>query len=183
MYIILADGIHLKRILEAKEAVYDEGKWNLVDVDISTVEADQTSHTHIPSHPWNTSITPDYISLNLAVAEPHHLSIRELREFIQYNVGKNISTQRYNLAYWNKLLSPVITIGLAMLGIAFIFGPLRSVSIWFRIVMGSVTALSFKLAQELMGEMSVVFDLNPLLMVSLPTLFSLLISLHLLRKT
>jgi lipopolysaccharide export system permease protein len=60
------------------------------------------------------------------------------------------------------------------LGISFVFGPLRDSTMGFRIFIGVVFGISFRIFQDMLGPLSVVFQFPPLLAVLVPILFCVL---------
>jgi lipopolysaccharide export system permease protein len=61
-----------------------------------------------------------------------------------------------------------------LIGISFIFGPLRSVTVGQRLIVGILVGLTFKFAQDLMGPASSVYGFAPWLAVLVPILVCLM---------
>src|SRR5690606_25018666 len=55
-----------------------------------------------PSRRWGTALTPAL--LNIVVAEPETLSIRNLHYYINYLKEQGLGSSDYSLAYWEKVL-------------------------------------------------------------------------------
>ena len=73
-------------------------------------------------------------------------------------------------------------VSLVLVGISFVFGPLRSVSMGLRIFAGVITGVVFMIVQNLMGPSSLVFGFPPVLSVLIPIAICLLIGMALLRR-
>ena len=73
-------------------------------------------------------------------------------------------------------------VSLVLIAISFVFGPLRQVTMGYRIFAGVLVGLVFSTAQDLLGPASVVFGFPPLLAVVIPTLVCAAIGLILLRR-
>lgn len=69
--------------------------------------------------------TPEMIEV--VAVKPASLSVQGLVNYIRYLKENGLSSDRYYLALWNKLVLPVTTLVMVFLSIPFIFGPLRSV--------------------------------------------------------
>ena len=65
---------------------------------------------------------------------------------------------------------PLSVLGLAMLALSFVLGPLREVSMGVRLSVGLLVGLSFKYLQDLFGPMSLVYDVYPVVAVGTPIL-------------
>ena len=129
---------------------------------------------------WDTPLTPGL--LNIIVAEPETLSIRNLQYYINYLHEQGLGSSDYSLAFWEKFLQPIATISLVLVAISFIFGPLREVTMGQRIFTGVVFGVVFRLIQSLLGPSSVVFGFAPVIAVAIPIVFCLLLGIFLLRR-
>ncbi|MEE8079392.1 MAG: LptF/LptG family permease, partial [Pseudomonadales bacterium] len=61
-------------------------------------------------------------------------------------------------------------LGLALIALGFVLGPLREVSMGVRISVGILVGLTFKYLQDLLAPMSIVYDMPPALAVLAPIL-------------
>lgn len=120
--------------------------------------------------------------LNTVVMEPEALSISGLWQYIHYLADQGLNNNRYWLAFWTKVLQPLVTAALVLMAISFIFGPLRSVTLGQRIFTGVLVGFVFRIAQDLLGPSSLVFDFPPLLAVVIPASACALAGLWLLRR-
>jgi len=66
--------------------------------------------------------------------------------------------------------------------LSFIFGPLRSVSMGARIMMGVFTGILFFISNEVLGSLSLVYQLPPILGAMLPSLFFISAAWYFIRK-
>lgn len=176
----------LVRTLFAKRAVFHNiGKhrsyWLLEDLIATDISKDDISTQRIPSYEWKTNIRPDLLS-NEMLVQPGNLSISELKRKIKYLGEQELSTSKYELGYWQKVLQPLSTIGLVFVAISFIFGPLRESSMGVRIVTGMVVGILFKFSQDLMSPASLVFSFPPVLAVLVPILGCFILGYFLFRR-
>jgi lipopolysaccharide export system permease protein len=95
---------------------------------------------------------------------------------------QNADTSVYELAYWRKVLQPLVIIGLVLIGISFVFGPLRDSTMGLRIFVGVVIGISFKIIQDMLGPFSIVFGFPAVLAVLMPVLLCMGVGLYLLRR-
>jgi lipopolysaccharide export system permease protein len=116
------------------------------------------------------------------VLPPEALSITGLWSYIHYLGEQGLNNGRYWLAFWTKVLQPLVTAALVLMAISFIFGPLRSVTLGQRVFTGVLVGFVFRIVQDLLGPASLVFGFTPLLAVALPATVCALGGLWLLRR-
>lgn len=164
----------------ARRATYSTDHWQLNDVTTTHFRGDHTEVIKAPEERWDVSVTPEL--LNTVVLAPESLSITGLWDYIHYLADQGLNNARYWLAFWGKVLQPVVTAALVLMAISFIFGPLRSVTLGQRVFTGVLVGFTFKIAQDLLGPSSQVFGFPPLLAVLLPAGICALAGVWLLRR-
>ena len=118
------------------------------------------------TRPWFSELTPEVLTLN--ILPPDALSMQTLYGYINFLEQRNSDTASYELAFWEKILQPFAILGLVLVGISFVFGPLRQATVGFRIFVGVLFGISFRLVQDIVGPLSIVFELPPLMAILLP---------------
>lgn len=164
----------------AKRAEFEGGTWELLDVTTTRFDPDRTQVLHEDSVPWDIQLSPQLLST--AVLDPAALSISGLWDYIHYLARQGLNNGPYWLAFWSKVLKPVVTMALVLMAISFIFGPLRSVTLGQRVFTGVLVGFIFQIAQDLLGPSSLVFGFSPLLAVLIPTGICTLAGFWLLRR-
>jgi lipopolysaccharide export system permease protein len=96
--------------------------------------------------------------------------LQDLYRQIEYMDRERLSAEVYRLAYWTKIFQPFSVLGLALLALGFILGPLREVGMGVRLSVGVFAGLGFKYLQDLFAPMSMVYDLPAAIAVLLPIL-------------
>jgi lipopolysaccharide export system permease protein len=69
-----------------------------------------------------------------------------------------------------------------LMALSFIFGPLRSVTMGARVILGVLTGFGFFVSNEVFGALSLVYQLPPFLGASLPSLVFAVFSMYLLQR-
>ena len=164
----------------AKRAQFDQGHWQLNDVSTTFFHDRSTEVIKVPEESWDVSLSPQLLST--VVMAPESLSIAGLWSYIHYLKEQGLNNGRYWLAFWVKVLQPLVTAALVLMAISFIFGPLRSVTLGQRVFTGVLVGFTFKIAQDLLGPMSLVFGFSPLFAVLAPTAICALAGIWLLRR-
>jgi lipopolysaccharide export system permease protein len=141
---------------------------------------DRTEVTTFVTRDWNTKLSPEL--LNLIVLPPESLAMRGLNEYSNYLKEQGQDASKYELVFWDKALQPLTIISLVLIAISFIFGPLREVTMGYRVFAGVVVGLVFRTSQDLLGPASIVFGFSPLLAVAFPAIICCLIGVILLRR-
>ncbi len=150
----------------ARRGEFVDNAWQLVDIRETRFLGDRTEVLERPNEVWDSGLTPTLLSV--IVVEPVDLSISGLKAFSNYLGEQGLSSVDYQLAFWVKLLQPLAILALVLIGISFIFGPLRSVTVGQRLIVGILVGLTFKFAQDLMGPASSVYGFAPWLAVLAP---------------
>ncbi|MDG9882085.1 MULTISPECIES: LPS export ABC transporter permease LptG [Pseudomonas] len=171
---------HMQSSSFARRAQYQQDHWLLTDVTTTLFRGDHTEIVKAPEERWDVALTPQL--LNTVVMAPESLSITGLWDYIHYLSDQGLNNDRYWLAFWTKVLQPLVTAALVLMAISFIFGPLRSVTLGQRVFTGVLVGFVFRIAQDLLGPSSQVFGFPPLLAVLLPAVICALAGVWLLRR-
>lgn len=155
------EGRRLEKSIFATRALYHEGGWSLIDVQISEFEASRVIASYVDLMPWQTELTPSLLSI--LIVKPDNLSMTGLFRYAAYLADQGLDGGMYILSFWKKALQPATTISLVLIAISFVFGPLRSVAMGTRVFVGLVVGLSFKYVQDLLGPASMVFGFEPVI--------------------
>ena len=129
---------------------------------------------------WETELTPELLSY--VILEPEHLSFSKLYRYGVYLASQGLDAAEYHLAFWQKLMVPVASIGMVLIAISFVFGPLREVTMGLRLTAGIVASLVFHYGQQFFGHLSIVFDASPFLAAVVPALLCVFAGVLLMRR-
>ena len=175
--------LRLKQTSFAKTGYYSNERqgWLLQDVEFTALISDQRiDEGRLDEAFWSTELTEEM--LRVILVPPVELPISGLSSYSSYLDDQGVDATSYELAFWNKVLQPLSIIALVMIGVAFIFGPLRGVTVGQRIITGVVIGLVFKFSQDLLAPASQVLGFSPLLAALLPITISFAIALWLLSR-
>ena len=154
--------------LTAKSAIYQGDTWLLSDVEEFVLIENEIITKNHSQKIWNSSLTPK--KLGVVTVTPESLSLRGLIDYLDYLEANEQDTSRYELAFWRKIMQPLTVAVMLLVALSFIFGPLRSVSMGARIMMGVFTGILFFISNEVLGSMSLVYQLSPILGATMPSL-------------
>lgn len=170
----------LQSTLYAERASFQGDYWLLEDVNSNRIGERKISRQQSASQRWETDLTPEL--LNILVLNPLDLPVAGLWKYSRYLQSQGLNNQSYALALWKKLLQPLSTLVLVLIGVSFIFGPLREVTMGFRIFIGVLVGIVFRTVQDMLAPASLVYGFPPLYASLLPIIVCLLIGLLLLRR-
>ena len=177
----------MRRSLFAQRGVYHDiraGKnyWLLEDVTYSDFTGSMVKVEKLPGFEWRTSLTPNLISSEIVV-QPDRMSIRELIAKITYMDEQGLESKKFELGFWDKVFQPIATLSLVLIGISFIFGPLRDSSMGTRVLAGVIVGITFKFLQNLISPASLVFGFSPIIAVLAPIFLCLLVGAYVLKRS
>ncbi|QSP94211.1 LPS export ABC transporter permease LptG [Marinobacter salinisoli] len=164
----------------APRAIYQGDHWLLERVQTTEIRADGTRLVENQTLKWDTGLSPRLLSV--LIVKPENLSMSGLFTYAQYLGDQDLNASPYWLAFWKKVLMPLGTAVMVLVAISFIFGPLRSVTMGFRVFTGLLVGLLFKYMQDLLGPMSLVYGFNPMLAVLIPIAVNALVGAVLMRR-
>lgn len=170
----------LSRLTRAESAVYRRGQWMLEGVVQSEISEQGVISQHLVQAPWKTTLSPDL--LNVVTVRPNTLSIVGLSQYVDYLRDNGLDASTYEQALWNKLVAPLVTAVMVFISIPFVFGPLRSVSVGHRVLIGTLAGVGFHIINQMFSYMGLVFALNPVVSALLPATIAFAIGYWMLRR-
>lgn len=172
----------LDKVFFAKNANFSSANnsWTLHQIEEVTLTSSGSSLQTQETSIWQTTLTP--IILKALVLKSQNQSISDLYLFAHYLAQQGLATGRYWLAFWNKVLQPLAIVSLVLVSMSFVFGSLRSATMGFRVFCAIAVGLLFSYSQDMLGAISLVYGLSPLVAAALPVLFCGVLGGYLLKK-
>jgi len=171
---------HLIMSRFAERAIYQRESWQLERIVETHFLDEEVVSKSYPTMAWKTELSPSLLSV--LILKPDDLSITGLYTYSRYLNEQDLNSSEYMMAFWKKALQPLTTAVLVLVAISFVFGPLRSVTMGFRVFSGVIVGLVFKYAQDLLGPSSLVFGFNPIYATLIPILICFVAGIYLLRR-
>ncbi len=171
----------LQTMLFAQTGRYQgDGKWLLKGVQQTFVSIDSVSSTRADFMYWETKLSPD--KLGVVSLKPEDLNLQGLRDYNKYLIENGLDARRYQLAFWKKILQPLAVAVMMFLALSFISGPLRTVTVGARVVMGILVGFLFNMLSKVFGPVILVYDMPVILAASLPIILFGIIASVMLNK-
>jgi len=172
---------HLIRALHAEQAKFlGNRQWKLEKIRQSEISKQKIISTQLGEQLWKSSIAPDL--LKIVVVNPDNLSIVDLAQYIDFLKGNRQKSQVFELAFWGRIVNPLITFVMLLLATPFVIGIKRGVSAGARMMIGVVIGMGFNIIDRIVSHLGLIYDYNPPLVAAFPSLTVLTLALIFSRK-
>jgi len=161
--------LKLQYFIQASEGKYDETNqvWVLNQANIYDYTGQNITQKIEKDYKWKTAIEPSYF--NVLVIPPEDMSALGLIKYIEHLKSNNQSTQRYQIAFWGKLLYPIACISMSLIGLAFIPNNRRNINLGTKLFAGILIGVAFFFVTRLIGFMALLFGWNAIISALMPT--------------
>ena len=110
------------------------------------------------------------------------LPVWGLYRYINFMHDNGQEATSFEVAFWSKIVMPLVTLVMVFLAVPFVFGSMRGVGVGQRIFAGILLGMVFFLLNKVFGHMAVVYSLNPLFAASLPGLLFLALGVWFVKR-
>lgn len=163
----LDDDLRVRNMVHAESGFYADGQWQLQNIRQSRIGDAGVTTTERASIAWQSLLEPSLLEV-LAV-KPEDLAASALARYVDYLEENNLSSERYRLAFWVKVVTPFSALVMLLIAIPFVFGSLRSAHAGTRLLVGVLLGMGFYLANQALNQMGLVYGLPPLFSALAPT--------------
>ncbi len=168
---------NLESVTYAKQGkMVKKGEWLLKDVQVSLLSKQGVKVQHLAEKQWKSSIDNDV--LDVVVMDPENLALIELSKYINFLKDNKQDFAKYELAFWARVVNPFVTLVMLLVAAPFVVGVGRGTAMGPRMVMGVLIGMSFNIIDNSVGQMGIVYGLNPLLVATFPSLLVLSAALY-----
>jgi lipopolysaccharide export system permease protein len=162
-------GQHLVSASHADKGERHKGRWIFQNVSVSMFSPNAIIIQHFPNQQWPVSLDPKLISA-LDININSQPTLKQLYRYISYMKSMGLSSRSYEFDLWKRIFQPLATLVMIGLGVPFIFGPLRTVTMGLRILIGVVIGFVFYTFNAFLGPFSLVYQVPPLWAAASPVL-------------
>lgn len=170
----------LARALRAERARFVDGRWQVHEIRSTRLQGDTLTTERVEQSTWDRLVRPELFEL-LAV-QPSSLPIWRLDGYVEYLERNRLDAARFQLAFWQKIATPLSTLVMLLLSLPVIFGPLRSAGVGQRIFLGSLIGVGYFLASELFAHIGIVYGLAAPVAALAPVILFSAVGVHALRR-
>ena len=174
------ENAQLHSLMQARSARYTNGAWLLQEVKHHHIALDHFTIEQQTEVLWPSSINPD--TLDILAADPEDLSMRDLMAYIGYLKNNALDARHYQLAFWNKVFSPVTHLAMLMIAMPFAFTRQRTSGAGQRLMIGVMLGLLFYLLSRMLSNWVLLSNLPTALGAALPPLLFFAVGTLTLRR-
>ncbi|GFO72973.1 lipopolysaccharide export system permease protein [Bathymodiolus japonicus methanotrophic gill symbiont] len=159
---------HLQKLTYARRGRYlDKQRWLLSDVNISIISPQGVRGESVKDFIWTSVIDPGVV--DVVVVDPENMSLSDLSKYVEFLQENKQDAAKYELAFWARLINPFITLVMLLVSAPFVVGVGRGISLGPRMMVGILIGMSFNIIDNAVGQMGIVYGLNPLFVAVLPS--------------
>lgn len=180
-YVVVDGRLRLSRRAETGTFHGGEERWWLRDMVQTRLDGQDARVERRARAPWRGAADAALFTTG-AVVDPAQLSLMALRGRVRQLRAEGLDATGYQVAFWTKAFQPLAVLGLVLLAVGFVVGPLREVGMGTRLCVGIAVGLAFKYLVDVFGPVSVVFAVPPAVAMSVPVAVCWLAGACLLRR-
>jgi|APSaa5957512535_1039671.scaffolds.fasta_scaffold35255_2 lipopolysaccharide export system permease protein len=171
----------LSQISHANSGQFSADKWLLPQVNTRHFSRSRIDNTHQVAQEWEANLSLQ--NLFVLSTASYLLPIADLFNYLWF-IDDDGSTQHKQLliSFWKKLFLPLTILSLVVLALAFVLGPLRSVTMSAKVLTGIVVGSVLLLIQLLMEPVIIIASLPSILSIIIPIVLTLSLALWMLRR-
>lgn len=172
--------------MSARSATTTKSGWTLKAVRRTGFSSRGVRHSSQETIKWSTSINREL--LQVFAAAPELMSSWQLGRYIGHLRKNHQQTARYELTLWSKLMVPISTAVMLLVGLPFVFGSGRSGGLGRRIFIAILLGLAYSFLQGgagyygFIGHLGLVYGAPVILSAILPTALFLMLAIGLMRR-
>jgi lipopolysaccharide export system permease protein len=126
----------------------------------------------MPERPLVSEITPGILAV--LFADPDRMSASGLAAYTKHLAENNQSTERYEIAYWRKLIYPFAVFVMMAVALPFAYLHVRSGGVSLKIFVGIMIGVGFQLVNSLFAHVGLLKSWPPFATAVAPSLLFLL---------
>ncbi len=154
------------RMLDAREALYRDGAWQLQGVQSHVLGAQRIVSTTLVQQPWDVRLDPG--TLRSFSHPTRTMTLPALWESYQNLQGSVLSMNRFALAFWKRVTYPWVGLVMIWLVVPLVTRNPRGGGLAGRILMGLVLGLAFHFLTEMSGFISISGGIPPVFATVFP---------------
>lgn len=143
-----------------------EDLWRLEDYTATRVDGQIATVESVSEHMLETSVDADV--LEVSVVRPSNLSLVELWQYAEYLQKNDLDADSYRTAMWQRIANVAAVPLMVLLGLPFVFGPLRTGGNGIRLVVGVLIGVLYYLSNGALADASAVYNVPPVVTAWIP---------------
>lgn len=154
------DQHQLLSISDAQSGIYQSSEtWLLKDVVQTVFDGERTEVRHLPDELWHSALSPNILSVLMVV--PERMTFVSLYQYIRHLRDNQQKTQRYEIAWWKKLIYPLAVLVMMALALPFAYLQDRMGAISIKIFAGVMLGIAFHMLNGLFSSLGAINNWPP----------------------
>ena len=116
---------------------------------------------------WRSAVTPDL--LGALIVRPERMSALALHRYTQHLAENRQRTERYEIAFWKKLLYPFATLVMMALALPFAYLSARAGAVGLKVFLGIMLGILFHMLNSLFSHIGLLKSWPPLSAAVVPS--------------
>lgn len=171
---------NLRSSIHASDASYAKQRWILNNIVQTSISDKKISIKKFKHAEWRSLLDPEMI--NFVTVQPQFMTFFGLLKYINYLKRNDQETAPYVQALWEKIIKPFSICAMVLLAILMVRSESRFTMVGQRIFLGSLVGIIFYICDQVSGHIGIVYNINPIVSVTAPTIILLSSVLFLLRR-
>lgn len=159
---------------------YQDNTWQLQGISRTQFNPERIDVVEAPQQQVSRLIDPAMVQV--LAREPEYMQLGDLYRYINYLEANGVGAARYRLDFWSRVTRPLTVIVMLLLGAAFVLAMKQRQGSGWRLLIGVLAGLAFKLLNDLFAQAGLVYGLAPLMSAMLPTLFVAALTIWIVRR-
>jgi lipopolysaccharide export system permease protein len=163
----------LHSLIEASEGEYvAPDRWRLSDVLQTVLNAERADVQKLPELVWPSALNPDILAV--LMVSPDRMSLHHLATYTKHLADNRQTTNRYDIAFWKKVLYPLAAFVMVALALPFGGAHYRSDAVGLKVFSGVMIGILFHMLNGLFANLGAINSWSPVLSAVTPSALFLL---------
>ena len=168
------DGDRLTRVIAARAARIESGRWWLQDYRLTTLTETGARAAHGAELAVPIAVGADLVAL--FETQPEMLSVRRLHRYIDYLQRNELQAGDYQMVFWQRLSLPASILVMSLLAVPFLYGSPRA-GLPRRLAVGVLFGVVFFLLQGTLASSAQIYGIHPALAAFAPPVLAATVTL------
>jgi lipopolysaccharide export system permease protein len=162
-------------IFAASADIQEAGQWRLNNVQVKRWDHGTETTQHLDHMVWQSIFGG--ARLGDITLPTDSLSFRQLYRYIDYLKGSGQPSAQYEMAMWQKVGRPILTLAMILFAIPFAFAQPRSPNLGARLALGALVGLMVYVSNQIIVNLGLLLKMNTLVTTLGPSLVLLAVAM------
>jgi lipopolysaccharide export system permease protein len=164
----------------AKTMISTDGAWMMHGAVKTTFMANRTMSESYPQLAWDLHFNSSL--LNTGMTEPAEMTLPKLIKFSRYLEKNGLQSTQYRFEFWERVFTPLASLVMIFLAIPFVLSVFSRSAMGWRLMVGVLAGFTFFILNAFLGQLSIVYQVPPMLAALIPILLFAVVGIFLAKK-